>query len=143
MMFRRINTVKTTLKGLKPNLAKKTVFKSAQFELPKRFWQKLVLASGMDNETRWAELNKGQLEALASQVTQAIFNVDGKSTFKEEFVTAGGIELKEVNFKTFESKLIPNLYFAGEVLNIDALTGGFNFQNAWTSAFIVAKNISK
>ena len=131
------------LKGFKHELAKKMVFKSAQFELPKRLWQQLVLASMMDLETRWADMNKSQLEALASQLTKAIFNVNGKSTFKEEFVTAGGIDLKEVNFKTFESKLFKNLYFAGEVLNIDAVTGGFNFQNAWTSAYIAAKHILK
>lgn len=131
------------LKELKLQLAKKTVYKSAQFDLPKRLWQKLVLASKMNQETRWADLNKEQLEALASQLTQAVFNVDGKSTYKEEFVTAGGVALKEVNFKTFESKLIPDLYFAGEVLNIDAITGGFNFQNAWTSGFIAAQNISR
>jgi len=132
-----------SLKILKHDLAKKTVFKSAQFELPKRLWQQLVLASGMDSDTRWADIKKLQLEALANQLTQAIFKIDGKSTFKEEFVTAGGIDLKEVNFKTFESKLLKNLYFAGEVLNIDAVTGGFNFQNAWTSAYISAKHISK
>nr|WP_321221886.1 NAD(P)/FAD-dependent oxidoreductase [uncultured Psychroserpens sp.] len=130
------------LKDLKQNLAKKTVFKSAQFDLPKRLWQKLVIASQMTNETRWADLNKSQLEALASQLTQAVFHVTGKSTFKEEFVTAGGINLKEVNFKTFESRLHENLYFAGEILNIDAVTGGFNFQNAWSSAYLVAKAIS-
>lgn len=131
------------LKTLKRDLAKKTVFKSTQFELPKRLWHKLVLASNMDEETRWADLNKSQLESLASQLTQAVFNVDGKSTFKEEFVTAGGVNLKEVNFKTFESKFIKNLYFAGEVLNIDAVTGGFNFQNAWTGAYVAAKSISQ
>ena len=131
------------LKQLKHDLAKKTVFKSAQFDLPKRLWQKLVLAVNMNEETRWADLNKGQLEALSSQLTNAVFNVDGKSTFKEEFVTAGGIDLKEINFKTFESKFHKNLYFAGEVINVDAVTGGFNFQNAWTSAYIVAKSISE
>ncbi|MDN3664526.1 NAD(P)/FAD-dependent oxidoreductase [Algibacter miyuki] len=131
-----------TLKTLKLDLAKKTVFKSTQFDLPKRLWHKLVLASEMTEDTRWADLNKMQLEALASQLTAAVFNVDGKSTFKEEFVTAGGINLKEVNFKTFESKRHENLFFAGEVLNIDAVTGGFNFQNAWTSGYIVAKAIT-
>jgi hypothetical protein len=78
---------------------------------------------------------------LSEQLTQGVFKVKGKSTFKEEFVTAGGIDLKEVNFKTFESKKHPSLYFAGEVLNIDAITGGFNFQNAWTGAYIAAKAI--
>lgn len=131
------------LKTLKQDFAKKMVFKSTQFDLPKRLWHKLVLASHMTTETRWADLNKQQLEALASQLTKAVFNVDGKSTFKEEFVTAGGITLKEINFKTFESKLYKHLYFAGEVINVDAVTGGFNFQNAWTSAFIVAKSISE
>ncbi|OUR94542.1 flavoprotein [Flavobacteriales bacterium 34_180_T64] len=131
------------LKTLKYDLARKTVFKFSQFELAKRLWHQLVLASEIESTSTWAELNKTQLEALANQLSKAIFHVDGKSTFKEEFVTAGGINLKEVNFKTFESKLHNNLYFAGEVLNIDALTGGFNFQNAWTSAYIVAKSVTK
>jgi predicted Rossmann fold flavoprotein len=124
------------LKTLKHDLAKKTVLKSSQFELPKRLWQKLVLASQMTTETRWADLTKFQVEQLASQLTKAVFHVTGKSTFKEEFVTAGGVSLKEVNFKTFESRLHENLYFAGEILNIDAITGGFNFQNAWSGAYI-------
>ena len=131
------------LKLIKQELAKKTIYKSAQFELPKRLWQKLVFASKIEKEARWGDMNKFQLESLAEQLTKAIFDVEGKSTFKEEFVTAGGVDLKEVNFKTFESKLFKNLYFAGEVLNIDAVTGGFNFQNAWTSGYIVAKHISK
>ena len=131
------------LKELKKELAKKTVYKSTQFDLPKRLWHKLVLASNLDQDTRWADLNKNQLEDLASQLTAAVFNVDGKSTFKEEFVTAGGVDLKEINFKTFESKLHHNLYFAGEVINVDAVTGGFNFQNAWTGAYIAAKSISE
>jgi len=132
-----------TLKETKQDLAKKRVFSSTQFNLPKRLWQKLVLASDMDPESRWADINRNQLFKLAEQLTKAVFKVDGKSTFKEEFVTAGGINLKEVNFKNFESRLHQNLYFAGEVLNIDAVTGGFNFQNAWTGAYIVAQNINK
>ncbi len=131
------------LKGLKLDLAKKSVLKAPQFDLPKRLWQQLVLASKITEETRWADLNKNQLEALAAQLTKAHFNVDGKSTFKDEFVTAGGIDLKEINFKTFESKLHKNLYFAGEIINIDAITGGFNFQNAWTGAYIASQHISK
>lgn len=130
------------LKDFKQDSGKKTIFSASQFDLPKRLWQQLVLASGILIEMRWADVNRVQLEALALQLTQAVFEVDGKSTFKEEFVTAGGINLKEVNFKTFESKLIENLYFAGEVLNIDAVTGGFNFQNAWTGAFLAAKAIT-
>ena len=130
------------LKDLKQDLAKKQIYGTAQFDLPKRLWRKLVLASNISENERWADLNKEQLTALAEQLTQAVFQVTGKSTFKEEFVTAGGVDLKEVNFKTFESKLVPNLYFAGEVINVDAVTGGFNFQNAWTGAYIVSQSIS-
>ena len=130
----------SNLKEIKQDLNRKTIIKLAQFDLPKRLWHQLVLASGMETETRWADCNKNQLEALANQLTKGVFNVDGKSTFKEEFVTAGGIDLKEINFKTYESKKHKNLFFAGEVLNIDAVTGGFNFQGAWTSAYIVSQN---
>jgi len=127
----------------KTTFPKKTILKSSQLDLPKRLWEQLVIASGIPSDLRWAEVNKQQLQEIASQLTEAVFNVDGKSTFKEEFVTAGGVELKGVNFKTFESKHFKNLYFAGEVLNIDAVTGGFNFQNAWTSAFIASQQLSK
>ena len=131
------------LKESKEDNAKKSVLKYPQFELPKRLWENLVKAAGITEETKWADLNKVQLNALTEQLTNGEYQVYGKSTFKEEFVTAGGIQLKEVNFKTMESKLLPNLYFAGEILNIDAITGGFNFQNAWTGGFIVAESITK
>jgi predicted Rossmann fold flavoprotein len=131
------------LKELKQEHAKKTVAKKSPLELQNRLWESLVLASGIGNETKWADLSKIQLQNLANQLTKGVFQVNGKSTFKEEFVTAGGIDLKEINFKTMESKLHPNLYFAGEIVNIDAITGGFNFQNAWTSGFIVATAITE
>ncbi len=131
----------TILKELKQEHAKKAVSKKSPFEFPNRLWESLVLASGIESETKWADLSKIQLQSLAQQLTAGSFQVNGKSTFKEEFVTAGGIDLKEINFKTMESKLHENLYFAGEIVNIDAITGGFNFQNAWTSGFIVAENI--
>ncbi|GAA4273014.1 NAD(P)/FAD-dependent oxidoreductase [Aquimarina gracilis] len=130
------------LKELKNNHSKQQVYTYAQFELPKRLWQSLVLASGIKKEIRWADVNKSQLHKLSEELTKGAFQVKGKSTFKEEFVTAGGIDLKELNFKTFESKKYKNLYFAGEVLNIDAITGGFNFQNAWTGGFIAAQAIT-
>lgn len=130
------------LQELKEQNPKQQLYTYTQFELPKRLWQSLVLASGIQNNTRWADANKMQLMKLSEQLTQGVFQVKGKSTFKEEFVTAGGIDLKEVNFKTFESKKHKHLYFAGEVLNIDAITGGFNFQNAWTGAYIAAQAIT-
>ena len=106
-----------------------------------RLWESLVLASGIEIETKWSDLNKNQLINLVNQLTNCSFQVNGKSTFKEEFVTAGGIDLKEINFKTMQSKLHDNLFFAGEIVNIDAVTGGYNFQNAWTSGFIVANSM--
>jgi len=129
------------LKNCKQEYAKKTLINSTQFDLPKRLWKQLILAANIGENERWADINKQQLEDLAEQLTKAIFQVTGKSTFKEEFVTAGGVDLKEVNFKTFESKLISNLYFAGEIINVDAVTGGFNFQNAWTGAYIASASI--
>jgi predicted Rossmann fold flavoprotein len=141
-----LNDVETSeaekiLKDLKQEHAKKAVSKKSHFDFPNRLWESLVLASGIDAETKWADLSKAQLQNLSNQLTNGTFQVNGKSTFKEEFVTAGGIDLKEVNFKTMESKLHENLYFAGEIVNIDAITGGFNFQNAWTSGFILANSI--
>jgi predicted Rossmann fold flavoprotein len=129
------------LKDLKQEHSKKAVAKKSPFEFPNRLWENLVLASQISEETKWADLTKNQLQNLANQLTKGQFQVNGKSTFKEEFVTAGGIDLKEINFKTMESKLHNNLYFAGEIVNVDAITGGFNFQNAWTSGYILAENI--
>ena len=129
------------LKELKLEHSKKAISKKSPFDFPNRLWESLVLASEILEETKWADLSKKQLQNLAKQLTQGVFQVNGKSTFKEEFVTAGGIDLKEINFKTMESKLHENLYFAGEILNIDAITGGFNFQNAWTGGFIIAEGI--
>lgn len=131
------------LLDLKLANAKQTIHKHAQFELPKRLWQRLVYASGIKKEEIWADISKEQLQKLTNQLTKGTFQVAGKSTFKEEFVTAGGIKLTEINFKTFESKVCPNLYFAGEILNIDAITGGFNFQNAWTGGYLVAQSLAK
>ena len=125
------------LKEIKNTYPKKNIsLKPVIIEMPKRLWEKLVEASQIKREQRWADLSNKKLENLANQLTKSIFIANGKATNKEEFVTAGGVELKEVDFKRFESRIHKNLFFAGEVLNIDAVTGGFNFQNAWTGAFI-------
>jgi len=131
------------LRALKKTKGKQAIYKYAQFGLPKRLWQNLVKAAGISQTVTWAESSRENLQNMASQLTAGIFQVNGKSTFKEEFVTAGGVDLKEVNFKTFESKVVKNLYFAGEVLNIDAITGGFNFQNAWTGGYVVAQALTQ
>ncbi|RXR20576.1 NAD(P)/FAD-dependent oxidoreductase [Flavobacterium amnicola] len=134
-------SVSDALKAIKGENAKKLVSKFCPFEFPKRLWESLLTAAGITTE-KWADVSKKQLNDLTNQLTNGQFQVNGKSTFKEEFVTAGGIDLKEINFKTMESKLLKNLYFAGEILNIDAITGGFNFQNAWTGGFILANAIA-
>ncbi len=111
--------------------------------LPSRLWKYLVNRAGIDHDKKWADLNKAEIEKLTTALTRDLHKVNGKSTFKEEFVTAGGVDLKQINFSTFESRKHAGLYFAGEVLDIDAVTGGFNFQAAWTGAYLAAKSIAK
>ena len=131
--------VLNVLLNLKKKEPRKTVILKSPFtEISKRLWERFVVASEIKSTQNWADLNNYQLENLANQLTKGIFNANGRTTFKDEFVTAGGIELKEINFKRFESKKHKNLFFVGEVLNIDAVTGGFNFQNAWTGGYICA-----
>jgi len=104
--------------------------------LPSRLWEQLVLAAGIARDTRWAAISRATQHNLVQQLTRTEFQVTGKSLNKDEFVTCGGVRLKEVNFKTMESRICPGLYFAGELLDIDGITGGFNFQAAWTTGWI-------
>lgn len=121
--------------------SKKQVGNEWLFDLPKRLWKYLVESISL-TEKNWADCSNVDLHNLATLLTASTFAINGKSTFKEEFVTAGGVDLKEINFKSFSSKKQENLYLAGEVLNIDAITGGFNFQNAWTGGWMIARAIS-
>lgn len=130
------------LKNFKLEHAKKTVCKRGLFDFPTRLWERLVLAAGINETLTWADLSNKHLQTLISELQEGHYQVNGKSTFKDEFVTAGGIDLRDVNFKTMESKSCRNLYFAGEILDIDAITGGFNFQNAWTTGFLAAQAIA-
>jgi predicted Rossmann fold flavoprotein len=107
-----------------------------------RLWEQLVLAAGIPREIRWAELSRSAQHSLVQQLTRTPFAVTGKSLNKEEFVTCGGVRLSEVNFKTMESRISPGLYFAGELLDIDGITGGFNFQAAWTTGWIAGKALA-
>jgi predicted Rossmann fold flavoprotein len=113
------------------------------FNLPNRLWYYLLKESGVNEDIRWADLPGKEQNKLIKNLTAQEFEVKGKTTFKEEFVTCGGIKLNEIDANTMESKLVPNLYFAGEIMDVDGITGGFNFQNAWTSGWIAAKSISK
>jgi len=110
--------------------------------LPARLWEQLVLAAGISRETRWAALSRAAQHGLIQQLIRTEFQVTGKSLNKDEFVTCGGVRLSEVNFKTMESRICPGLYFAGELLDIDGLTGGFNFQAAWTTGWIAGHGLA-
>jgi predicted Rossmann fold flavoprotein len=107
--------------------------------LPGRLWEQLVAAAGIARDTRWAAFSSAAQHALVQQLIRTELNVTGKSLNKDEFVTCGGVRLGEVNFKTMESRICPGLYFAGELLDIDGITGGFNFQAAWTTGWIAGK----
>lgn len=138
-----IESTTEKLKLLKQQQPQKNIALKSPFNIPNRLWESLVHASSINQQTRWADISKTQLQQLAQQLCKCEFAINGKSTFKEEFVTAGGVDLKEIDFKTMQSKILPNVFFAGEVLNIDAVTGGFNFQNAWTSGYIAAMKMSE
>ncbi|WP_233898572.1 BaiN/RdsA family NAD(P)/FAD-dependent oxidoreductase [Tenacibaculum piscium] len=132
------------LTALKSSQARKQIHLKSPFaDIPRRLWERFVAAAEIKTTQNWGDLSNKQLHNLATQLTKGLFNANGRTTFKDEFVTAGGVDLKEINFKRFESKLHKNLFMVGEVLNIDAVTGGFNFQNAWTGAFICAKSIAE
>lgn len=128
-------TKKTEVKSI---LEKRSPFET----ISKRLWSRFLEVCEMDGQAKWTDVSNKSLELLAEKLTATVFHAQGKSTFKDEFVTAGGIKLKEINFKKFESKLHENLFFAGEILNIDAVTGGFNFQNAWTGGWVISEAIA-
>ncbi len=123
------------------NQPKKNVLANAELGLPVRLWKSLCIAAGIGEYQKWAETGKKHIAGLMEQLIACKFKVNGKSTFKEEFVTAGGVDLSELDFEKFSLKKYPNLYMAGEVLNIDAITGGFNFQAAWTGGWIAAQSL--
>lgn len=125
---------------LKQKQGKNKVYNDPQFGFSQRFWQYLLNKANLSEFLNWSETGKKQIARLSELITSHSYKVDGKSTFKEEFVSAGGVDLKEINLKNFSSKKYPSLFFAGEVLNIDAITGGFNFQAAWTTSYLISKS---
>jgi predicted Rossmann fold flavoprotein len=134
------NEVAEQLKHIQSTKHKALPYSNPAFDLPKRLWEFLCNASGILNNKPWAEISNKQLNQLTEKLVGSAYNMEGKTTFKEEFVTCGGVQLKEIDFKTMQSKVVPGLYFCGEVLNIDGITGGFNFQSAWSTAWVCANN---
>lgn len=121
------------------NIRRKKLSNACPFDLPKALWLHLIQKVGLPDELPWQEVGRTFRNKVINALLNDVYNVSGKTTFKEEFVTCGGVDLAEVNFSTMESKIVPGLYFAGEVLDIDGVTGGFNFQAAWTTGFIAGK----
>jgi predicted Rossmann fold flavoprotein len=121
--------------------ASKKISKIKPENIPARLWTYLLDRSGVRLDKNWADLSKVEIAQLQDCLERDLYHANGKTTFKEEFVTSGGVNLKDINMKTMESKNVPSLFFCGEVINVDAVTGGFNFQAAWTSGWLVSENI--
>lgn len=127
----------------KQKLSSRQIGAEALFSLPKQLWRKLINLVQISDEMRWSAVSHKQLQSLMDQLQATNLHIQGKTTYKQEFVTCGGVALENVNFKTMESRCCPGLYFAGEVLNIDGITGGFNFQNAWTTGWIAGQSMGR
>ena len=134
--------LKDTLANLRKEQGKQLVHHKNPFELPKRLWEYLLLQCGVKEDTRWGDLPAAAQNKLIEHLLRDKYEVKGKTTFKEEFVTCGGVNLSEIDPLTMESRIVPGLYFAGEILDADGITGGYNFQHAWSSGWIAAHAMS-
>ncbi|MDY0929762.1 NAD(P)/FAD-dependent oxidoreductase [Chryseobacterium sp. CFBP8996] len=137
-----IDDAEELFQNFKVSNPKKTIGQSKIFEVTNRFWQRILEVSNVDLNKQIAQISGKEMQAILTNLCKKKFQVTGKSTFKDEFVTAGGVDLKEINFKNMSSKILPNFYVAGEVLNIDAVTGGFNFQACWSEAWLIAQDLN-
>ena len=137
----RDEELKETISEIRKMHGKQLVINRNPFDLPKRLWEYLLLQCNINEATRWGELPAASQNKLVEHLLRDTYSVRGKTTFKEEFVTCGGVNLAEIDPQTMQSKIVPGLYFAGEILDVDGVTGGFNFQHAWSSAFIAAGSI--
>jgi predicted Rossmann fold flavoprotein len=136
-------TLREKFLQIRNDLAAKKIVNRNPFFLPQRLWEYLLQQSAINENVRWADLPAKQQNILIKILCMQEFHVKGKTTFKEEFVTSGGIKLNEIDTNTMQSKIVPNLFFAGEVMDVDGITGGFNFQHAWTSGWIAGKAIGE
>ncbi|MGF2411329.1 MAG: NAD(P)/FAD-dependent oxidoreductase [Ferruginibacter sp.] len=136
------NTLREKMQQLRFDIAAQKIVNRNPFALPNRLWEYLLQQAEVDANLRWADLPAAKQNKLIKMLCVQEFAVKGKTTFKEEFVTSGGIELNEIDYNTMQSKKLPGLFFAGEVINVDGVTGGFNFQNAWTTGWIAAKAVA-
>ncbi len=136
-------SLRKTLLSVKSQLPQRSVHANCPVMIPKRLWESFCRHAEIAEKTRWAELSNRSLNLLIQSLIQGAYAISGKGQFKEEFVTCGGVNLKEVDFKTMESRICPGLYFAGELLDIDGVTGGFNFQSAWTTGWLAGQAMAQ
>ncbi|MGI0487397.1 NAD(P)/FAD-dependent oxidoreductase [Pantanalinema rosaneae CENA516] len=136
-------TLRQQLLAVKSEFPRRTIATNCPIPIPRRLWERLTASAGIDADQRWAEVSHKSLNQLIQELTQGQYRVSGKGAFKEEFVTCGGVSLKQVDFKTMSSRCCPSLYLAGEILDIDGVTGGFNFQSAWTTGYLAGQAISQ
>ena len=139
---RKEEELRSELLQVKQQHPKRKIYNQPLYNLPQRLWTKLCEEAEIA-DIPWGEIGNRNLNKLLEQLIRCPFHVRGKTTFKEEFVTCGGVDLKDITLQTMESKIVPGLYFAGEVLNIDGETGGFNFQSAWTTAWVAAQHMTE
>lgn len=137
----KVEVIKQSLLTAKNDQPKKFISNYCPLEISLRLWEYLLDKAEVELEKRWADISNKSIQQIVNVLNASEYAIAGKGTFKEEFVTCGGIRLQDVNFQTMESKICQGLYFAGEILDIDGVTGGFNFQNAWTTAWIAAQGI--
>lgn len=137
-----IDDAEELFQNFKQSNPKKSIGQSKIFDVTNRFWQRILEVSKVDLNKQIANISGKEMQTILENLCKKKFQVTGKSTFKDEFVTAGGVDLKEINFKNMSSKILPNFYIAGEVLNIDAVTGGFNFQACWSEAWLIAEDLN-
>ncbi|MEG2161335.1 MAG: NAD(P)/FAD-dependent oxidoreductase [Chryseobacterium sp.] len=139
---KNIDDAEELFQNFKQSNPKKSIGQSKIFEVTNRFWQRILEVSNINLNKQVAQISGKEMQTILENLCKKKFQVTGKSTFKDEFVTAGGVDLKEINFKNMSSKILPNFYVAGEVLNIDAVTGGFNFQACWSEAWLIAQDLN-
>ena len=138
----KLEVLQEQMQAVRSQLPRKAIATSCPFPVPRRLWERLLNVTEIDHEKRWSELSNKGINQLITELTQSRYQIVGKGEFKEEFVTCGGISLKEVEFKTMESRRCPGLFFAGEILDIDGITGGFNFQSAWTTSWLAGQGMA-
>lgn len=131
------------IRGIRQTMGRQQVHHKNPFDLPKRLWEFILLRCGIDEQVRWGDLPAAAQNKLVASLVLDAYDVKGKTTFKEEFVTCGGVTLSQINPQTMESRIVPGLYFGGEAMDVDGVTGGFNFQHAWCSGWLAAKHLSE